>query len=150
MQRNIPSWIEGSHQSHYLFLSSMKPLEPWECNDSYTASSSIASTNRIIDRDEIAVFQGSTPISSRKRYFWKLQRNKLKIIFHVAWVLFAVWKYWTVMLKYMVWKLGIFFLWTAKWRNVIYFWLFMTTKVNIFEFFSFNFLSSMLEERKVY
>lgn len=109
MQRNIPSWIEGSHQSHYLFLSSMKPLEPWECNDSYTASSSISSTNRIIDRDEIAVFQGSTPISSRKRYFWKLQRNKLKIIFHVAWVLFAVWKYWTVMLKYMVWKLGIFF-----------------------------------------
>lgn len=134
MQRNIPSWIEGSHQSHYLFLSSMKPLEPWECKDSYTASSSIASTNRIIDRDEIAVFQGPTPISSRKRYFWKLQRNKLKIIFNVAWVLLAVWKYWTVMVKYMVWKLGIFFM-DSKMKECYLFWLFMTTKGNIFIFF---------------
>lgn len=100
MQRNIPSWVEGSHQSHCHSLSSMKPLERWECNDSHTASSSTASANRIIDPNEIAVFQGPTSILSRKRYCWKLQRNKLKIIFNVAWVLFAVWNYWTAVLKY--------------------------------------------------
>lgn len=67
MKRKIPSWVEGSHQLHYHFLNSMKPLEPWECNDSHTASSSIAYTNRLIDPDEITVFQGPRPISSRKR-----------------------------------------------------------------------------------
>lgn len=62
MYRKIQSWVEDFHPSHDYFLNSMKPMEPWECNDSHTASSNIAYGNRLIDPDEIAVFQGPRSI----------------------------------------------------------------------------------------